>query len=74
MQAGSQWFRDALAALAYDATNLLLRAISRAGVDNTDKVRLALEDIDDNAVTGRITYDSQHNPEKPGSWSFGEVW
>jgi branched-chain amino acid transport system substrate-binding protein len=56
---------DALAALAYDATNLLLRAISRAGVDNTDRVRLALEDTDDNSVTGRITYDSQHNPEKP---------
>jgi branched-chain amino acid transport system substrate-binding protein len=55
---------DALATLAYDATNLLLQAIKNAGADNTDKVRAALEKITFNAVSGRITFDKQHNPVK----------
>jgi len=55
---------DALAALAYDATNELLQAIKNAGADNTDKVKAALEKIVFNAVSGRITYDKQHNPVK----------
>jgi len=55
---------DALAALAYDATNLLLTGISDAKADNTDKVKAALEGISFNAVSGKITYDAQHNPVK----------
>ena len=55
---------DALAALAYDATNLLLTGISNAKADNTDKVKAALEGISFNAVSGKITYDAQHNPIK----------
>jgi branched-chain amino acid transport system substrate-binding protein len=55
---------DALAALAYDATNLLLTGISDAKADNTDKVKAALEGISYNAVSGKITYDAQHNPVK----------
>jgi branched-chain amino acid transport system substrate-binding protein len=55
---------DALAALAYDATNLLLTAISNAKADNTDKVKAALEGISFDAVSGKITYDAQHNPVK----------
>jgi branched-chain amino acid transport system substrate-binding protein len=53
-----------IAALSYDATNLLLTAIKKAGEDDTDKVRTALEQISISAVTGRITMDSQHNPIK----------
>jgi len=55
---------DALAALAYDATNLLLQGIQNAGADNTDKVKAALEGISFNAVSGKITFDAQHNPIK----------
>ena len=55
---------DALAALAYDATNLLLTGIKNAGADNTDKVKAALEGISFDAVSGKITYDAQHNPIK----------
>lgn len=55
---------DALAALAYDAANLLLTAIKNAGADNTDKVRAALERISYNAVTGKTSFDAQHNPVK----------
>lgn len=55
---------DALAALAYDATNLLIQAIKDAGVDNTDKVVEALNGITFSAVSGTITFDPQHNPIK----------
>jgi branched-chain amino acid transport system substrate-binding protein len=55
---------DALAALAYDATNLLLTAIQNAGADNTDKVKTAMETISFQAVSGTITMDAQHNPIK----------
>jgi branched-chain amino acid transport system substrate-binding protein len=55
---------DALAALAYDATNMLLQAIQNAGADNTDKVKTALEGISFQAVSGKITMDAQHNPVK----------
>jgi len=55
---------DALATLAYDATNLLLTAITKAGADNTDKVKAALEGISFAAVSGQITFDAQHNPIK----------
>jgi len=55
---------DALAALAYDATNLLLTAIKNAGADNTDKVKTAIEQISFDAVSGKITMDAQHNPVK----------
>jgi branched-chain amino acid transport system substrate-binding protein len=55
---------DALAALAYDATNLLLTAINNAGADDTTKVKAAMEGISYNAVSGKITFDAQHNPIK----------
>lgn len=56
---------DALAALAYDATNLLLQGISEAKTTtDTDKVRLAIEKISFNGVSGAITFDAQHNPVK----------
>jgi branched-chain amino acid transport system substrate-binding protein len=55
---------DALAALAYDATNMLLQAIKEAGSVDTDKVRVALEKITFNGVSGKITFDKLHNPVK----------
>lgn len=55
---------DALAALAYDATNLMLSAIQAAGADDSEKVRTALEGIKFSGVSGTITYDANHNPVK----------
>jgi branched-chain amino acid transport system substrate-binding protein len=62
--AGKAIVPDALAALAYDATNLMITAIKEAGADKTDKVKAALEGISFAAVSGKITYDAQHNPIK----------
>ena len=55
---------DALATLAYDATNLLIAAIESAGVDDPAVVKDALEAIDYEAVSGRVTFDEFHNPIK----------
>ncbi len=55
---------DALAALAYDATNLLLTAIKNADSDDPDKVKAAMEAISFQGVSGKITFDAQHNPVK----------
>jgi len=55
---------DALAVLAYDATNLLLTAIKAAGSDDSTKVKNALEKISMNGVSGKITFDKLHNPVK----------
>ena len=55
---------DALAALAYDATNMLLQAIKEAGADDTTKVKDAMAKINFNGVSGKITLDANHNPVK----------
>ncbi|MEI8191448.1 MAG: ABC transporter substrate-binding protein [candidate division NC10 bacterium] len=55
---------DALAALAYDATNMLLQAIKEAGADDTAKVKDAMAKINFNGVSGKITLDANHNPVK----------
>lgn len=55
---------DALAALAYDATNLLLAAIEKAGKDDPAAVKDALAALQYEAVSGNITFDDQHNPIK----------
>ncbi len=56
---------DALAALAYDATNLAIQAINDAGTaTDTDKVRAAMDKISYAGVTGKITMDAQHDPIK----------
>ena len=55
---------DALAALAYDATNLMLAAIQKAGVDDPTQVAKAMEGLKYDAVSGTITFDAQHNPIK----------
>jgi branched-chain amino acid transport system substrate-binding protein len=55
---------DALAALAYDATNILLTGIKNAGADDPFKVKNALGKTEFNAVSGRIMFDKSHNPVK----------
>jgi branched-chain amino acid transport system substrate-binding protein len=55
---------DALATLAYDATNLLLASIEKAGVDDPTAVAAAMEAISYEAVSGTVTFDAQHNPIK----------
>lgn len=64
-QTGSPKVPDALAALAYDATNLLLQGISDAGADDTTKVRDALVKISFNGISGNIKFDANHDPVKP---------
>lgn len=55
---------DALATLAYDAANILFKAIEEA--DSTDPVKVAeaMETMEFEVVSGRISYDAQHNPVK----------
>lgn len=55
---------DALATLAYDAANLLFAAIQAAGTEDTTKVAEALAGISWEGVSGKITFDAQHNPIK----------
>jgi branched-chain amino acid transport system substrate-binding protein len=56
---------DAAATLAYDATNLLLEAIQKTGLDDTNLVVQTLEKMRWEGVTGVISFDHQHNPIKP---------
>lgn len=55
---------DALAALGYDATNLLLQALSDAGVDDATQVKDAVADVAYEGVTGEITFDRYGDPLK----------
>jgi len=56
---------DALATLAYDATNLLLTAIAKANSFEPEKIREALENIKEfNTISGKIVFDENGNPIK----------
>ncbi len=55
---------DALATLAYDATNILLKSIEAAGVDDPAKVAEAMAAINVEGVSGSISYNELHNPVK----------
>ena len=55
---------DALAALAYDAANLLFTSIQKAGTDDTTKVKDTMAGITFNGISGKITFDALHNPVK----------
>ena len=55
---------DALATLAYDATNLLLTAIQNAGVADPQKAAEAMALLNLDAVSGNITFNEFHNPVK----------
>ncbi len=55
---------DALAALAYDATNIMLDAISRAGSTDGAAIQGALVKTDLKVVTGQVKFDGERNPVK----------
>jgi branched-chain amino acid transport system substrate-binding protein len=55
---------DALAVLAYDATNVLLEAIEKAGTTDTAKVRDTLAGIEFEGVAGVIRFDAEGDPIK----------
>jgi branched-chain amino acid transport system substrate-binding protein len=55
---------DALATLAYDATNLLIASIEKAKTDDPTKVKDAMAAITWDGVSGKITFDANHNPIK----------
>jgi len=58
---------DALAALGYDAAQLLLTAIQQAGTFDPAAVAKALEQGTFKGVTGTIKFDRHHNPVKPAT-------
>jgi branched-chain amino acid transport system substrate-binding protein len=56
---------DALSALGYDSALLLIDALKRAGSTDSAQLRAALAATKDfRGVTGRISFDDQHNPTK----------
>ncbi|MFP4393826.1 MAG: ABC transporter substrate-binding protein [Anaerolineales bacterium] len=55
---------DALAALAYDATRVLLQAISEAGSDDPAIVKDFLMNIEYEGVAGSIVYNEYGDPQK----------
>jgi branched-chain amino acid transport system substrate-binding protein len=55
---------DALAALAYDAANILFMAIQQAETDDPVKVAQTMEKGKFSVVSGDIVFDAQHNPKK----------
>jgi branched-chain amino acid transport system substrate-binding protein len=55
---------DALAALAYDAANLMFDAINRAKSTDGTAIRDALKVADFKAISGQIKFDANRNPIK----------
>jgi branched-chain amino acid transport system substrate-binding protein len=55
---------DALAALGYDATNIMLDAIQRAGKTDGASIKDALVKTDLQTVTGHVKFDGDRNPVK----------
>ncbi len=52
------------AALAYDATNLLIEAVNTAGSTDTAAVKTVIDDINFEGVTGSFSFDDTHTPIK----------
>lgn len=57
---------DAISALSYDTVMILVEAIKKANCADPEKIRDALEIIQVEGVTGKISFDAFHNPLKPG--------
>jgi branched-chain amino acid transport system substrate-binding protein len=55
---------DALATLAYDATNIMLQSIKEAGADDPAKVKDTMAKISWEGVSGKISFDANHDPIK----------
>lgn len=62
---GNPKMPDALAALAYDATNILIKSIADTGADDPAKVKDTMAKSKFEAVSGSITFDAFHTPIKP---------
>jgi len=60
---------DSFAALGYDAAKLMVKAIEDAGSTDTEKIRLALENMKGfKGVSGEVNVDpATHNPKKSAS-------
>lgn len=57
---------DSFAALSFDASNLLIDAIERAGSTERAAVTKAIAETKDfDGITGTFSIDEQHNPVKP---------
>lgn len=55
---------NALAALGYDATRIILKAIEAAGSANPQDIQKALLNTNGKFVTGNISFDANRNPVK----------
>jgi len=55
---------NALAALGYDSTYILVEAIKKAGSTDPNKVRAAMMQTNRKFVTGRIKFNAKRNPVK----------
>ncbi|HUX39518.1 MAG TPA: ABC transporter substrate-binding protein, partial [Rectinemataceae bacterium] len=55
---------DALAALGYDAMNIMLDAIKRAGKTDGASIRDALKATDIAVVSGQVKFDANRDPIK----------
>jgi branched-chain amino acid transport system substrate-binding protein len=55
---------DALAALGYDATGILLQAIEDASVDDATRVKDAMDDVLYEGLTGEIAFEKYGDPLK----------
>jgi branched-chain amino acid transport system substrate-binding protein len=55
---------SALAALAYDATKILLAAIDQANSTDAQAIKAALAETNGKFVTGQIAFDANRNPVK----------
>lgn len=65
---------DAVAAMAYDAADLLAKAIETAGSAEPSKIKAALASIRFSGVTGNLVFDADRNPKKTGviiAWENG---
>jgi len=52
------------AALAFDATNLLMEACEKAGSNNPADIQKVLVDIEFDGITGSFSFDATHTPIK----------
>lgn len=52
------------AALAYDATNVMIQSFEKAGTKDPEKVRDTMQNINFTGVTGEFTFDETHTPKK----------
>lgn len=55
---------DTVAALTYDAINLMLATIDQVGVDDPARVAEMMAEMTWAGVTGNLYFDAQHNPVK----------